>query len=142
MGYEHNDIAIMGGLRAALEEETPMFERNDIVTVYKMNEAIAEGGGGGGSSDLSTATVTITAVNYSISVNASFENYEKHIFDPDEYTIVLYQGEAWITGTDVAEISVSGNAEIIEQEQDGDEWAFTVKVTGDCTVAMTGGSPT
>lgn len=59
MGFEHNDIAIMGGLRAALEEETPMFERNDIVTAYKMNEAIAEGGGGGGG-DFTTVKATIT----------------------------------------------------------------------------------
>lgn len=58
MGYEHNDIAIMGALRNSLEEESPMFERNDIVTTYRMNEAIAEGGGGGG--DYPKFNVTLT----------------------------------------------------------------------------------
>ena len=57
MGFQHNDIAVMGGLRAALNEEINMIERNDIVTTYKMNKAIAEGGGGGGlMSALASAT--------------------------------------------------------------------------------------
>lgn len=68
MGYEHNDIAIMGNLRAALSEEGEMFERNDIVTVYRMDEAIAEAGGGGGSELLSQMTAvgldsTVTSIS-------------------------------------------------------------------------------
>ena len=140
MGYEHNDIAIMGGLRAALEEETPMFERNDIVTTYKMNEAIAEGGGGGG--DFSTATVTI------------INNSSKTVFFPcpgwisvegdefmvctayaersstEEYPALLYNGKgaAELAGFQDVTYSVSGNA----IDDDG-----LVTITGDCTFTFT-----
>lgn len=54
----NNDIVTKARLNAALGTEGNMgFEHNDIVTVDKMNEAIAEGGGGGGTARL-TATCT------------------------------------------------------------------------------------
>lgn len=125
MGYEHNDIAIMGGLRAALEEETPMFERNDIVTVYKMNEAIAEGGGGGGGGDYTTAKATIknnSAVTFTVSI--------PNLYDAGEYGVIL-NPTATINGTgeqvfDVILYKNAGSGYI-------DTFAFgnTISVSGD-----------
>lgn len=56
----NNDIVTKARLNAALGTEGNMgFEHNDIVTVDKMNEAIAEGGGGG-ADGVKTAKVTLT----------------------------------------------------------------------------------
>lgn len=53
----NNDIVTKARLNAALGTEGNMgFEHNDIVTVDKMNEAIAEGGGG----SIATAKVTFS----------------------------------------------------------------------------------
>ena len=53
----NNDIVTKARLNAALGTEGNMgFEHNDIVTVDKMNEAIAEGGGG----SIATANVTFS----------------------------------------------------------------------------------
>lgn len=99
--------------------------------------------GEGGSSDFTTAQVIVTASDPDnfVSMATTFQDYQMQIDTPGEYTIILYHGEAQIDGGDVSEISVSGNAEIIDQQQSGDRWMFSVKVTGDCTVAMTGESP-
>lgn len=63
----NNDIVTKARLNAALGTEGNMgFEHNDIVTVDKMNEAIAEGGGG------SIATAEVTFINLKPENDASY----------------------------------------------------------------------
>ena len=137
----NNDIVTKARLNAALGTEGNMgFEHNDIVTVDKMNEAIAEGGGG--SSDFSTAEVTIIATEWNGSIYGSWLNTwdneggaggkmlyrvqarPRHTITE---TLVLYDGQSYVHGTDdTAPISITGDA---EDQEYGD-----VIITGDCTL--------
>ena len=77
MAFERNDIVFDSRLMAALGSSEMGFDHNDIVTVDKMNAAIAAGGGGGGG-DYKTANVTIVCdqEDGSFSLSVDQENSE------------------------------------------------------------------
>lgn len=140
----NNDIVTKARLNAALGTEGNMgFEHNDIVTVDKMNEAIAEGGGGG-----ETAQVTF--------INMTSSNY-------DETNPACYEANALGEGspaTTMAFISVDGNETatftvplykgtclwkteeslLFETSGDIDIVNSSIVITGDGTITITDGT--
>ena len=100
---------------------------------------------GGGGGDFSTAMVTITlpegnemgGTQASISVDDSYA-YVAQIDNAPNTHIVLYKGSATVSGVDSAEVTVSGDAEITEQTEDSGDWYFSITVTGDFTLNLTG----
>lgn len=67
MAFERNDIVFDSRLMAALGDSEMGFDHNDIVTVDKMNAAIAAGGGGGGGE-------TITWLIEDVAVEAEYND--------------------------------------------------------------------
>lgn len=65
MAFERNDIVFDSRLMAALGDSEMGFDHNDIVTVDKMNAAIAAGGGGGGG-DYTIVNATLISDHNSI----------------------------------------------------------------------------
>ncbi len=102
--------------------------------------------GGGGSSDFSTAEVTFSVVNevgtapegVIIQDNNLIYSQGGAVGDGDKLIYVLYKGSQTITAYDTAQITVEGNADIIEQSEDGGAWYATIEITGDCTIHLTG----
>ena len=140
MAFERNDIVNKTRLMGELGEELMGYEHNDIVTVDKMNEAIAEGGGG----DLTTAQVTLvdnTANGITVYVPYIDEDVDYHTLatvypcgsDTSTITCVLYKGEAELDlPSDIAEpitITVTGDAEV------GGGGTY-VAIYGDCTITF------
>lgn len=132
----NNDIVTKARLNAALGTEGNMgFEHNDIVTVDKMNEAIAEGGGGGGS-DFSTAQVTfVNDYNGYFPEIVEDESGSAIMFNNVTHSgiviIPLYDG---YFGMDVSyevllkNATYSGNAELFPND--------ILLITGDCTITV------
>lgn len=143
----NNDIVTKARLNAALGTEGNMgFEHNDIVTVDKMNEAIAEGGGGGGG-DLTTAEVTIVLTgiapsfpaNVPILVDYVDPEYPEDNFSSTDvsssleagtYTVPLYKDgcRLKLNNDGNGTVTASGNAEVIAGV------ISSVIITGDCTL--------
>lgn len=135
---------------------------NDIIAEVDVDPSAASGsrltscknlidgqelGGGGGSSDFSTAEAlfNVVAGNEAKSPNGVIIQNDRLDYSEgsgvslnESANYVLYKGEQIIYGSDTAEISVSGNAEILEQEEFGGEWEYQIKITGDCTINLTG----
>lgn len=149
MGYEHNDIVIMGALQSALNsEDNGMFERNDIVTTYKMNEAIAEGGGGGGSSDFSIAEVTFinsaeggyydVLLPYVTEGRIEYGTGGATVSDePVTVLVPLYQGVAGI-GLDMFENIDDQVTPVVTGDITFDPETFYYVVMGDGTITLAG----
>ena len=70
MAFERNDIVFDSRLMAALGDSEMGFDHNDIVTVDRMNAAIAAGGGGGGG--LTFVPVTWDDENFSFVMTLTF----------------------------------------------------------------------
>lgn len=134
----NNDIVTKARLNAALGTEGNMgFEHNDIVTVDKMNEAIAEGGGGGG--DYKTCSVTAVATNGTgFGLNCDYfctfvDEEEGFTGSIDSLTgesvtkTLLYIGDSVTLSPYTTVTNVEGNAEY-------DSDTGKVNVWGDCTI--------
>ena len=103
------------------------------------------GNSSGGGGDFSTATVTITQIDSDpAQIVAQIDSgdvapYEADITGAPSADILLKDGEAFLYGTDSAEVTVEGDAVIIGQYECEDHvWFFRIKVTGDCTIHTTG----
>lgn len=141
----NNDIVTKARLNAALGTEGNMgFVHNDIVTVDRMNEAIAEGGGGGGSSDFSTAQVTIaneretTAVfKLPVCVEAgalgegspALLNHDAQVAagETNIFTVPLYQGAVY----------GASNGQAFTATGDCEKYSTSVLISGDCIITVT-----
>lgn len=148
----NNDIVTKARLNAALGTEGNMgFEHNDIVTVDKMNEAIAEGGGGG-ADGIKTAKVTLTvnAGTGGAGLDGGVGGAQDGFVFLSEYgvktkmgvaagntvelTAILtetegvYSAEYFVTGSNPV---VTGDCELSELDPN-----IVVTVTGDCTITL------
>lgn len=102
--------------------------------------------GGGGSSDLSIAEVTYTVSNAygTAAMGVGILNDElgyfndKTVDNNDILSYVIYKGSQIVGIMDTAEITVEGNAEIIDQEEDSGIYFATIQITGDCIIHLTG----
>lgn len=139
----NNDIVTKARLNAALGTEGNMgFEHNDIVTVDKMNEAIAEGGGGGGA--YKSCSVTVVATNgtgfglkcvYSDNGKSSGtfvdqEGFFEEIYAPGSESVtqtLLYIGDSTTLSPYTTVTNVEGDAEY-------DSDTGVVNVWGDCII--------
>ena len=118
------------------------FEHNDIVTVDKMNEAIAEGGGGGGA--YKSCSVTAVANNNtafssrcvfsddgkSSSIFIDEEGFVDEIYVPDGESVtktLLFIGDSTTLNPYIIVTNVEGDAEY-------DSDTNVVTVWGDCTI--------
>lgn len=105
-------------------------------------------GGGGGSSDFSTAEVTYTLINTNGNaatgigiVNDTLAYLDGiSVQDNDTISYVLYKGSQEVEAVDVAEITVSGNATILDQSEDDGVWWAIIEIIGDCIIHLTGSS--
>lgn len=110
-----------------------------------------DAGGGGGDSDFSTAEVTFTVVNtygdaavgIAILNNDMFGYVQGIAVENNEtYSYVLYKGSQVVEAYDTAEITVEGNAEIIDQREEDGTYIADIQITGDCIIHLTGSSDT
>lgn len=139
----NNDIVTKARLNAALGTEGNMgFEHNDIVTVDKMNEAIAEGGGG------SIATAEVTFINSAVDsldyrVKVSFHPYAQE----DDYTISVFYDEPQVIEFPlvngeyyVADVLITGIDDEVSPTVTGDVQIMSdgILITGDGTITMSG----
>lgn len=139
----NNDIVTKARLNAALGTEGNMgFEHNDIVTVDKMNEAIAEGGGG------SIATAEVTFINSAVDsldyrVKVSFHPYAQE----DDYTISVFYDEPQVIEFPlvngeyyVADVLITGIDNEVSPTVTGDVQIMSdgILITGDGTITMSG----
>lgn len=148
----NNDIVTKARLNAALGTEGNMgFEHNDIVTVDKMNEAIAEGGGGG-SDGVKTAKVTFTvnAGTGAGALNGGVESTRDGFVFLSEYGVRTLMGAsagntveltAILTeaeGEYGAEYFVNGSNPVVtgDCELSGLDSDIVAIVTGDCTITV------
>ena len=145
----NNDIVTKARLNAALGTEGNMgFEHNDIVTVDKMNEAIAEGGGGADGVKTAKVTFTVNAGTGGATLNGNVGGLSDGFVFLSEHGVVTMTGVAAentveltailteVEGVYSAEYSVNGSNPVVTGDCVLSEDGETITVTGDCTVTL------
>ena len=104
-----------------------------------LGEQLTDGGGGGGSSDFSTAEVTVNAntqqfeflvplINEKFGYLGAYDNINPS--ESETLTVCLYKGKALTQFLTDGVVSVSGNAQLNNNQ---------ILITGDCTITISAG---